>query len=74
MELTTDIWFTLFLMKEKEIDIDHYDVETAHNGRKKAKFFFKLSKDEWKILKLEFNRSLYTVIKYGLEEIKDLVH
>lgn len=74
MEFTTDMWFTLFLTKEKNIPIARYEIVEDFKRRRKAKFFFEMSEVEWRGFKLGFKESIYNTIKYGLEELKDLVH
>lgn len=67
MKSSQDVWFISFL-KIKGHEIDHYEVI----ARGKVKCHFDISDDEWKELKLEFNKSEISKYKSIIESIKDL--
>lgn len=65
---TTDIWFASFLMLH-EYSVVNYDVL---NGRK-GKYYFNLSDDKWKEMKLLFSTSDISKAKMHHITLKDLI-
>ena len=55
---TTDIWFVSFL-RMNGYNIHSFDVLPKSKGR----FYFEMTEEEWKKMKLEFNRSTVSDIK-----------
>jgi hypothetical protein len=67
MKSSQDVWFISFL-KIKGHQMTKYEVI----GRGKVKCYFDISDDDWKDLKLEFNKSEISLYKSTIEAIKDL--
>lgn len=67
MKTSQDVWFISFL-KINGHEIAHYEVI----ARGKVKCSFDISDEEWKELKLEFNKSEISKYKSIIESIKDL--
>lgn len=67
MKVSQDVWFISFL-KIKGHEIHHYDVI----ARGKVKCYFEIPDEDWKELKLEFNKSEISKYKSIIESIKDL--
>lgn len=67
MKSSQDVWFISFL-KIKGHHMTKYEVI----GRGKVKCYFDISDDDWKDLKLEFNKSEISLYKSTIEAIKDL--
>lgn len=65
---TTDIWFSAFL-KAKGYEIIKFDVLSRGKGR----YYFQISEEDWKKMKVEFNASELLKYKYLIESLKDLV-
>jgi uncharacterized protein YicC (UPF0701 family) len=66
---SSDVWFCAFLIS-KGHKIKAYSVI----GRGKVNCEFKLSQDEWRQLKLEYNNSEISNYKMIIEKIKDLAY
>lgn len=64
---STDLWFCAFLVS-KGHNVTKFDVI----ARGKAKYYFNISDDEWKKLKLEFNNSELANFKMLIDKLKDL--
>lgn len=64
---STDIWFSSFLTL-KGYKVCHFDVI----ARGKVNYYFELTEEEWKQLKLEFNDSEYSKFKQIQESLKDM--
>lgn len=69
MKSSTDIWFSSFLILN-----GHEVVRFEINEKKKGVFFFKVSQEEWIDLKLKFNRSEISQVKYIHTSLKDLLY
>ena len=69
MKSTTDLWFTTFL-KMEGYEIVKYDVLE----RNKGKFYFNISDDDWKKLKLKCDKSVISTVKKTQISLKDLLH
>lgn len=67
LKSSTDLWFCAFL-KKKGHKLVTYDVISRGKGR----FYFDLSEDEWKSLKLEFNSSEVSSMKMFIQQLQDL--
>jgi len=67
MKSSQDVWFISFL-KMQGREIHHYEVIS----RGKVKCYFEIEDEEWKRLKLEFNKSEISKYKSIIESIKDL--
>lgn len=65
---TTDIWFSAFL-KANGYEIIKFDVLSRGKGR----YYFQISEEDWKKMKVEFNGSELLKYKYLIESLKDLV-
>lgn len=64
---TTDVWFASFLIHKG------YQVKTFDKlGPGKVKFYFDLTEDEWKQMKLDFNNSELVKFKSIIGQLKDL--
>ena len=66
---TTDLFFAAFL-KFKGFELKDFEVIAKGRGRYK----FKISKEDYKQMKLEFIASDISKIKQNMEEIKDLLY
>ena len=66
---TTDIWFVSFL-RMNGYNIHSFDVLP----KSKSRFYFEMTEEEWKKMKLEFNRSTVSDIKMQLIALKDMLH
>ena len=66
---TTDLWFASFLIFKK-FKLSAYNVIS----RGKGEFFFQMTEEEWKKMKLEFNSSDLSVIKQTIDQLKDLCY
>ena len=69
IKATTDMWFASF-MKLKGNQVVNFDVLPKSKGR----FYFNVSEDEWKKLKLEFDASDISKIKMHQIALKDMLH
>jgi hypothetical protein len=69
VKVTTDIWFASFL-KLKEYQVINFDVLPKSKGR----FYFNISDEDWKKLKLEFDASAISKIKMHQIALKDMLH
>lgn len=69
MKSSQDVWFISFL-KLKGYEIHHYDVIS----RGKVKCYFDIPDEEWKNLKLEFNKSEISKYKTIIDGLKDLAY
>ena len=67
---TRDLWFASFL-KLKGYEVKDF---IRINEGKKGKFQFAISDTDWKELKLEFDKSDISKVKYFQEQLKDLVY
>lgn len=69
MKNTTDIWFGSFLLS-KGHNVKDYDIIKKGKGR----YYFDLTDDEWKELKLEFGASNISELKAYHTKLKDFVY
>lgn len=65
---TTDVWFSAFL-QDKGYKLTKFDVITRGKGR----YYFDISEEEWRKMKIAFNNSDLMKYKYLIESLKDLV-
>ena len=68
MKHTKDLWFSSFLLL-KGYSIYSFSVESN-----KGTYFFDIEESEWLKLKLQFNESEVSRIKYLQEQLKDLCY
>ena len=69
MKSTTDLWFASFL-KMEGYEITKYEVLARNRG----KFYFNISDNDWKELKLKCDKSVISTIKIMQISLKDLLH
>lgn len=69
VKATTDIWFSSFL-RMKGYEIANFDVLPRMKGR----YYFKISEDDWKKMKVEFNKSTVSEIKMQQIALKDMLY
>lgn len=67
---TKDLWFASYLIEIAGYDILDYEEINAHKGV----FYFDVSNKDWKNLKLEFDKSDLSKIKWRFEKLKDLIN
>ena len=63
------MWFASFLMSKK-YKVESFDVIKKGKGR----FYFDVSDEDWKELKLECSNSIIQEIKLHQITLKDMVH
>jgi hypothetical protein len=66
---TKDLWFYAFL-RIRGYELSDY---VKHEDTNKSEFIFNITNDEWKQLKLDFNKSDLSKGKWFIEEAKDLI-
>lgn len=69
LKSTTDIWFASYL-RHNGYEVKDYEII----NRSKGKFFFDLSQDKWKEMRLKFDGSETSKIKMHQISLKDLLH
>jgi hypothetical protein len=57
-------------MAIKGINVQNYEVYQPRKG----KFYFNVTEDEWKQLKLDFHNSELSQCKHAQEKLKDLLY
>lgn len=67
MKKSTDVWFCAFMMF-KGHNLSSYDVI----ARGRVECHFLISDEEWKSLKIEFNKSEFIKFKGLIDQLKDL--
>ena len=65
---TRDLWFGAFLK------FKGYKVSDFTLLNKRGEFWFDISNEDWKKLKLEFDNSDISKMKWMLESLKDLIN
>lgn len=72
---TTDLHFAGYLKYLGKQVVDFKIVYTDAKGRPlKASFYFDLTDEEWKQLKLDFNVSEVSKVKQEVEALKDMLY
>ena len=67
---TKDLWFASFL-KLRGYEVVDFDVE---KDRRRGTFYFNIDDDTWKHLKLDFDKTDLSKIKYLQGQLKDLLY
>jgi hypothetical protein len=66
---TKDLWFYAFLRTHGYELADYI----KHEDTNKSEFIFNISNEDWKQMKLDFNKSDLSKGKWFIEEAKDLI-
>lgn len=69
LKATSDIWFASFL-KLQGFEVNNYEIMSKNKG----KFFFIIEDDNWKKLKLRFDKSEISKIKLHQIALRDLLY
>lgn len=67
MNKTKDLWFCSFLR------IKGYSITDYTKDNNKVEFVFDIDNEQWKQLKIEFNSSEMSKVKWEIEKIKDMI-
>lgn len=65
---STDLWFCTFLKMEGYEIVDYNVI-----SNKRGKFFFDISDEDWKALKIKCDKSIITKVKTAQISLKDLL-
>ena len=68
MKFTTDLWFAVFLIISN-VKLNSFENIDARRGR----FFFEISDNDWRDMKVKYLRSQVKLIREKMEELKSLV-
>jgi len=66
---TTDLWFASYLLL-KGFKVTDFDILES----RKCKFYFDISNEEWKKLRIDYADSEVNKIKQKQNELKDLIY